>query len=82
MTGPDHWKIAERLLEHAGGMLEANAAGEDVGMLVGRQAAIAATANGHALLAIAAIGLSAHPDLLDTEAWRKAAATRAASTRG
>ena len=79
MTGPDHYGAAERLLEHAAGMLATNVAPEDRAELVQRQAAVASMATAHAVLAAAAaIGLSAHLDISDTSAWRDAAATRLA----
>ena len=75
MTGPDHFRAAEQLLEHAASMLDTDVAAEDRTELVQRQAAIASMATGHALLAAAAaIGLSAHLDTADTRAWRKVAA--------
>lgn len=77
MTGPEHYALAENLLEHAASMLETNVAPEDRAELVARQAAVASMATAHALLAgAAATGLSAHLDIGDTNAWRDAAATR------
>jgi hypothetical protein len=77
MTGPDHFVAAERLLEHAATLLEADVAPEDRAELVGRQAAVATMAAAHAVLAAAsAIGLGAHLDLADTNAWRDVAAAR------
>jgi hypothetical protein len=76
MTGPEHYLEAERLLEHAAGMLRIDVAPEDQAELVARQAAIAAMATAHAALADAAVaGLSAHLDMVDTQAWRAAAGT-------
>jgi hypothetical protein len=77
MTGPEHFRTAEQLLDHAASMLDTDVAPEDRAELVQRQAAIASLATGHALLAAAAvIGLSAHLDALDTQAWRDVASTR------
>jgi hypothetical protein len=75
MTGPDHLRAAEQLLEHDASVLDTDVAAEDRAELVQRQAAVATTATGHALLAAAAaIGLSAHLDRADTRAWRNVAA--------
>ena len=77
MTGPEHFRAAEQMLEHAASMLDTDVAAEDLAELVQRQAAIASMATGHALLATAAaIGLSAHLDTAETQAWRDIAATR------
>jgi hypothetical protein len=77
MTGPDHFVAAERLLEHAATLLEADVAPDDRAELVGRQAAVATMAAAHAVLAAASvIGLSAHLNLADTNAWRDVAAAR------
>jgi hypothetical protein len=77
MTGPEHYRTAERLLEHAAEMLATSVSPEDRAELVQRQAAVASMATAHALLAAAAsIGLSAHLDIGDTNAWRDAAGTR------
>ena len=79
MTGPEHFRVAEQLLEHAGSMLDTSVAPEDRAELVQRQAAVASMASGHALLAVAAsAGLSAHLDPADTQAWRDVAGTRLA----
>ena len=76
MTGPAHYLEAERLLEHAAGMLDTDVAPEDGSELVQRQAIIVAMATAHAALADAAVaGLSAHLDAADTQAWRRVAAT-------
>jgi len=83
MTGPEHYRAAERLLEHAAGMLATNVAAEDRAELVQRQAAVASMASAHALLAAAATaGLSAHLDIGDTNAWRDAAGTRLGGPAG
>ena len=75
MNGPDHYDLAEKLLEHAASMLDTDVAPADRAELVQRQAAIASMATAHAVLAAAAaIGLSAHLDTLDTQAWRDVAA--------
>jgi hypothetical protein len=77
MTGPEHYRRAEQLLEHAAAMLKADVAPEDSAELVQRQAAVASMATAHAVLAAAAaFGLSAHLDVSDTNAWRDVAATR------
>jgi hypothetical protein len=77
MTGPEHFRIAEALLEHAASMLDTDVASELAAGLVQRQAAVASMATAHAVLAAAAaIGLSAHQDPADTRAWRDVAATR------
>jgi hypothetical protein len=76
MTGPQHYAASERLLEHATSMLDAVVAPEDRAELVARQAAVAAMAHAHAVLAVAAaVGLSAHLERLDERAWREVAAT-------
>jgi hypothetical protein len=80
MNGPDHYDRAEELLEHAAAMLDTEVAPEDRAELVARQAAVASMATAHALLAAAAaIGLSAHLDSLNSQAWHDVAA--AGSTR-
>jgi len=67
MTGPEHYQQAERLLEHASAMLDARVEPEMEGELVPRQAAVAAMASAHAVLALAAAtGLSAHLDPADS----------------
>lgn len=74
MTGPEHYLEAERLLDHAAGMLGTEVAPEDRAELVERQAVVVAMATAHAALAQAAVaGLSAHLDPIDTQAWRQAA---------
>jgi hypothetical protein len=76
MTGPEHYREAERLLEHASTMLDTDVHPGDRGELVGRQVVIVAMAQAHAALADAAVaGLSAHLDTADTQAWRRVAAT-------
>lgn len=76
MTGPEHYLEAERLLEHAAGMLGADVAPEDRAELVARQAVIVAMAQAHAELADTTVaGLSAHLDTAETRAWRRAAGT-------
>ncbi len=60
MTGPEHYAAAERLLEHAATMLDADVGSERAAELVQRQIAVATVGQAHALLAAAAaIGLSA-----------------------
>jgi hypothetical protein len=77
VNGPAHYAQAERLLEHAAAMLDTDVAPEDRAELVGRHAAVAQMATALALLAAAtAIGLSAHLDSADTNAWRDVAAAR------
>lgn len=77
MTGPAHYQESERLLDRAAAMAAENVAPEDVPELLQRQALAVNMAIGHGLLAAAAaIGLSAHLDALDTQAWREAAAMR------
>jgi hypothetical protein len=77
VTGPEHYLQAERLLEHAAGMLGTEVAPEDRIEFVQCQAAIAGMASAHAVLAVAAaIGLSAHLDRADELTWRDAAASR------
>jgi hypothetical protein len=79
MTGPDHFRAAEQLLDHAASMLDTDVAAGDRAELVERQAAVASMATGRALLAAAAaIGPSAHLEPSDTEAWRDVAARRLA----
>lgn len=76
VNGPGHYRRAEQLLEHAASMLDIDVASELRGELIQRQAAVAAMAHAHAVLAAAAaIGLSAHMDVTDTNAWREAAKT-------
>ena len=76
MTGPDHFRAAEQLLDHAASMLDTDVAPEDRAELVQRQATVVSMATGHALLAAAAaIGLSAHLEPTDTRAWKDVAAT-------
>jgi hypothetical protein len=75
MTGPDHYDRAEQLIEHPAAMLDTNLAPEERAELVAHQAAIASMGTAQAVLAAAAaIGLSAHLDTLDTQAWRDVAA--------
>jgi hypothetical protein len=70
MTGPDHFRRAEQLLEHASAMLDTEVAPEDRAELVACQAAVATMANAHALLAATA-GLSARLDVAEASAWRE-----------
>ena len=63
MTGTDHYLEAERLIEHADAMLNADVHPQDRAELVARQSVIVAMASAHATLADAAVtGLSAHLD--------------------
>jgi hypothetical protein len=76
VTGPEHYAEAERLLEHAAGMLSTDVAPGDRAELLARQAVVVAMAHAHAALADAAVaGLSAHLDTADTRVWRRVAAT-------
>ena len=62
MTGPQHYRAAEQLLEHAATMLEADVDPERATELVQRQIAVATHGQAHALLAAAAVvELSAKP---------------------
>ena len=63
MTGPEHYRKAERLQRHAA---------ELVGSFEGAQAAPEAERDHRAAM----LGLSAHLEPVDTRAWREAAATR------
>jgi hypothetical protein len=79
MTGPEHYAAAERLLEHAATMLDADVGSERAAELVQRQIAVATVGQAHALLAAAAaIGLSARLGPLDEQEWRETAAGRPA----
>jgi hypothetical protein len=51
MNGPQHFRQAEKLLEHAASMLDTDVAPEDRAELVQRQAALASMATAHAALA-------------------------------
>jgi hypothetical protein len=76
MTGPEHYREAERLLEDAATMLDTDVHPGDRAELVRRQAAIVAMAHAHAALPDAAVArLSSHLDTADTLAWRQAAGT-------
>jgi hypothetical protein len=76
MTGPEHYQQAERLLEHAGRMLAEHVGDEGLAELLQRQAVAVGMASVRAALADAAVtGLSAHLDIVDTQAWRRAAGT-------
>lgn len=76
MTGPEHYREAERLLEHASSMVDTDVHPADPGELVEPQAVIVAMAHTHAALADAAVaGLSAHLDPADTRAWRQVSGT-------
>jgi hypothetical protein len=77
MTGPEHYRQAERLLEHSGRMLAEHVGDEGNGELLQRQAVAVDMATAHGLLAVAAaVGLSANLDAADASAWRDAARTR------
>lgn len=76
MNGPQHFRQAEKLLEHAASTLDTDVAAADRAEPVQRQAAVASMAIAHTVLAAAAaIGLGAHLDTADSWAWRKAAGT-------
>jgi hypothetical protein len=53
MTGPEHYLRAERLLDHAAGMLDADVAAEERAELIARQAVAVTMAHAHAALAAA-----------------------------
>jgi hypothetical protein len=80
MTGPEHYRAAEQLQQHARAVMDATQG--PLGLLSPEerarlQAADLADAQIHATLALAAaIGLSASLPQLDGMAWRDAAATR------
>ncbi len=77
MTGPQHYATAERLLEHAATMLDADVDPEHAHELVQRQIAVATLSQAHALLAAAAaVGLSASMGPLDEREWRETASSR------
>jgi hypothetical protein len=76
MTGSEHYREAEQLLEHASAMLDTNVHSVDRAELLERQAVLVAMAHAHAALADAAVaGLSAHLDPADTRAWRQVSGT-------
>jgi hypothetical protein len=77
MTGPQHYAAAERLLEHAATMLDADVDADHAHELIQRQIAVATVGQAHALLAAAAaVGLSASMGALDEQEWRDAVAVR------
>jgi hypothetical protein len=49
MTGPEHFRTAQQLLDHAAAMLDTDVTPEDRAELIQRQAAIASMATAHAL---------------------------------
>jgi hypothetical protein len=77
MTGPEHYREAERLQRHAAelaGSFEGARAASEAER--DHRAAVLADAQVHATLALAAaLGLSAHLEPAETRAWRAAAAT-------
>jgi hypothetical protein len=75
MTGPQHYRAAEQLLEHATTMLDADVDPSRAAELIQRQIAVATLGQAHALLA-AAIGLQGAISSLDEREWREAAAVR------
>jgi hypothetical protein len=82
MNGPDHYRAAEQLQQHARAVMEATE-GPLAGLSPGERAQITAAdlaaAQVHATLALAAaVGLSASLPQLDSAAWRDVAATRVA----
>lgn len=79
MTGPEHYREGERLLEHAARMLAEPVGDDGTAELLQRQAAAVGMATAHGLLAVAAaVGLSGQMGTADETAWRAAAATRIA----
>ena len=83
MTGPEHYREAERLLQHASAMAAVAPGGPNSAEeLAVRRTADLAEAQVHATLALAAvIGLSADLPPGDVAAWRKAAAAPSAIRR-
>jgi hypothetical protein len=76
MTGPDHYRAAEKLLDHAASMLGTDVAPHERAELVQRQAAVASMATAHAVLAAAAaLGLGLHLGRPDERAWQATSAT-------
>ena len=76
VTGPEHYQLSEQMLEHAASMLSTDVAPEDRAELIERQAAVAAMATAHAVLAAAAsLGLGLHLGRPDERAWHATAAT-------
>ena len=73
MTGPEHYREAERLQRHAAelaGSFEGARAASEAER--DHRAAVLADAQVHATLALAAaLGLSAHLDAAETRAWRE-----------
>lgn len=77
MTGPQHCRAAEQLLEHAATMLDADIDPTRATELIQRQIAVASLGQAHALLAAAAaMGLQGTISSIDEREWREAAATR------
>lgn len=77
MTGPQHYRVAEQLLEHAATMLDADVDPARAAELIQRQTAVATLGQAHALLAAAAAtGLQGAISSIDEREWREAAATR------
>lgn len=75
MTGPQHYREAERLQAHARELLVTGV--PDVGENLQRAAAVLADAQVHATLAVASVlGLSANLSTADKQTWRDVAATR------
>ena len=72
-----HYAAAERLLQHAATMLDADVDPQRTAELVQRQIAVATLGQAHALLAAAAaVGLSASMGALGEQEWRDAVAIR------
>ena len=75
MTGPQHYREAERLQVHAQELLAAGVYDADESLE--RAAAVLADAQVHATLALASVlGLSADLSAADMQTWRDVAATR------
>ena len=75
MTGPEHYREAERLQVHAQELLVTGV--DDAEDSLQRAAAVLAYAQVHATLAVASIlGLSANVGAADMQTWRDVAATR------
>jgi hypothetical protein len=76
MTGPQHYREAERLQAHAQQLLVTGV--DDAGENLKRAAAVLADAQVHAMLALASVlGLSTtNLSTADMQTWRDVAATR------
>jgi hypothetical protein len=77
VTGPEHYATAEQLPGNAGRMLAEHAGDEGLAELLQRQVVAVSMATTHELLAASsAIGLSAHLDRADIDAWSGIASAR------